>query len=94
VTLVRAIGFHWHAVQREVLGLGRRATDMFTPTFTAAKSYPWYWHQTRSRRCSLRWDAGSASLTIFGQHGGTPGHSSRLPWATPTPQFSTSPPTP
>jgi len=34
---VRAIGFHWHAVQREILGLGRRAADMFTPRFTAAE---------------------------------------------------------
>lgn len=37
MTLVRAIGFHWHAVQREVLGLGRRAADMFTPRLTASE---------------------------------------------------------
>jgi hypothetical protein len=37
VALLRAIGFHWHAVQREVLGLGLRAADMFTPRFTASE---------------------------------------------------------
>lgn len=33
--LVRAIGFHWHAVQRDLLALGFRAADMFTPKLTA-----------------------------------------------------------
>jgi len=32
---VRAIGFHWHAVQRDLLVLGLRAVDMFTPRLTA-----------------------------------------------------------
>jgi hypothetical protein len=32
---VRAIGFHWHAVQRDLLVLGLHATDMFTPKLTA-----------------------------------------------------------
>jgi hypothetical protein len=37
VTLVRAIGFHWHAVQRDLLVLGFRAADMFTPRLTAGE---------------------------------------------------------
>jgi hypothetical protein len=32
---VRAIGFHWHAVQRDLLVLGLHAADMFTPKLTA-----------------------------------------------------------
>jgi hypothetical protein len=32
---VRAIGFHWHAVQRDLLVLGLHATDLFTPKLTA-----------------------------------------------------------
>lgn len=34
---MRAIGFHWHAVQRDLLALGFRAVDMFTPKLTAAE---------------------------------------------------------
>lgn len=37
MTLVRAIGFHWHAVQRDLLVLGFRAVDMFTPKLTASE---------------------------------------------------------
>jgi hypothetical protein len=37
VLLVRAIGFHWHAVQRDLLVLGLRAADMFTPRLTASE---------------------------------------------------------
>lgn len=37
MTLVRAIGFHWHAVQRDLLVLGFRAADMFTPKLTAGE---------------------------------------------------------
>lgn len=37
MTLVRAIGFHWHAVQRDLLVLGFRAADMFTPKLTASE---------------------------------------------------------
>ena len=32
---MRAIGFHWHAVQRDLLVLGLHAADMFTPRLTA-----------------------------------------------------------
>ena len=35
--LVRAIGFHWHAVQRDLLVAGLRAVDMFTPRLTASE---------------------------------------------------------
>jgi hypothetical protein len=35
VLLVRVIGFHWHAVQRDLLVLGLHAADMFTPRLTA-----------------------------------------------------------
>ena len=34
---MRAIGFHWHAVQRDLLVLGLRAADMFTPKLTASE---------------------------------------------------------
>jgi hypothetical protein len=34
---VRAIGFHWHAVQRDLLVAGLHATDMFTPKLTASE---------------------------------------------------------
>lgn len=29
------IGYYWHALQRDLLGLGLRAADMFTPKLTA-----------------------------------------------------------
>lgn len=32
-----AIGYYWHAVQRDILALGLRAADMFTPKFTASE---------------------------------------------------------
>lgn len=32
-----AIGSHWHAVQRDLLSLGLRAADMFTPKITASE---------------------------------------------------------
>lgn len=32
-----AIGFHWHAVQRDLLSLGFRAVDMFTPKLTPSE---------------------------------------------------------
>lgn len=34
---MRAIGFHWHAVQRDLLALGFHAVDMFTPRLSAAE---------------------------------------------------------
>lgn len=36
-TLVCVIGYYWHAVQRDILALGLRAADMFTPKLTAAE---------------------------------------------------------
>lgn len=32
-----AIGNHWHAVQRDLLAMGFRAADMFTPQLTASE---------------------------------------------------------
>jgi hypothetical protein len=37
VTLVYAIGHHWHAVQRDFLALGFRAADAFTPRLPASE---------------------------------------------------------
>jgi hypothetical protein len=34
---VWVIGFYWHAVQRDLIGLGLHAADMFTPRLTAAE---------------------------------------------------------
>lgn len=34
---MRAVGFHWHAVQHDLLVLGLHAADMFTPRFTASE---------------------------------------------------------
>lgn len=36
-TLVCVIGYYWHAVQRDLIALGLRAADMFTPKLTAAE---------------------------------------------------------
>lgn len=32
-----AVGYHWHAVQRDLLSMGFRAADMFTPQLSAAE---------------------------------------------------------
>jgi len=34
---VCVIGFYWHAVQRDLIALGLRAADMFTPRLTASE---------------------------------------------------------